>query len=97
MGWLSVLISAISAFLMWEKGHAVLMAFAIIVSIGCLWSWGVMHNYATNSAEMRSRYKGDFYDFTQRDINSVPDWITWANMGLSLLGGILLIAAVLLR
>jgi len=60
-------------------GHNVLVTLAIIAGAGCFWSWGVMHNYATEEAKKRSGYNGDFYDITAREASSVPSWITILN------------------
>lgn len=78
------------------KGYAIFMIVAIIAAIGCFWSWGVMHNYATKFAKRRKNYKGGFYDFNLKEVEAVPDWITWINMGFSLLGIILLIGGIML-
>jgi hypothetical protein len=90
MGGVSVLISAIAAFLLFKTGHTVLMIFAIFVSIGCFWSWGVMHNFATESAKRRRNYRGGFHDITRQEAESVPNWIAGINMGFSLIGLMLL-------
>jgi len=96
MGWLSVLLSGTAAFLLFKTGHNVLMILAIIASIGCFWSWGVMHNYATELAKRRKYYTGKFHDILPHEADAVPDWITWANMGFSLFGLILLIIGLVL-
>ena len=44
MGFLSVLISAVAAFLFYITGHLALMIFAIIVAFGNFWSLGVLRN-----------------------------------------------------
>jgi len=46
MGLLSVLISAVAAFLFYITGHLALMIPAIIVAFGSFWSWGVLRNEA---------------------------------------------------
>ncbi len=75
----------------------ILMTVAFIVSIGCFWSWGVMHNFATEAAKRRRGYKGGFYDFAEKDVQTVPNWITRINMGFSLLGLILFICGILIE
>lgn len=90
------LICIIAAVLMHAKGHVIFTMVAIITAIGFFWSWGVMHNYATKLAKRRRSYKGSFYDFNLVEVEAVPNWITWINMGFSLLGGILLIAGIML-
>ena len=41
---------------------------------------GVMHNYATEAAKGRLDYSGGFYDFTKREVESVPDWPAVVNL-----------------
>lgn len=95
MGWLSILLSAIAAILFYRTGHLALMVFAIIAVLGNFWTFGVMHNFATEVAKRRPNYNGGFYDITRQEAASVPDWISWANMVFSLAGLILLIIGML--
>ena len=44
MGFLSVLISSVAAFLFYTTGHLALMILAIIAAFANLWSWGVLRN-----------------------------------------------------
>ncbi len=53
MGWLNVLLSAFASVLLYDTGHAVLLVLAIGATIGCFWSWGIMHNFATEAAKQR--------------------------------------------
>lgn len=46
MGFLSVLIGAVAAFLFYITGHFELMIFAVIVAFGNFWSWGVLRKEA---------------------------------------------------
>ncbi len=46
MGFLSVLIGAVAAFLFYITGHLALMILAILVVFGNFWSWGVLRNEA---------------------------------------------------
>ncbi len=46
MGFLSVLISAVAAFLFYITGHLALMILAIIMVFGNFWSLGVLRNEA---------------------------------------------------
>jgi len=94
MGWSSVLLSVVAAYLLFSSGRTVLMVVAIVTAVGCFWSWGIMHNYATNLAKRRSDYTGGFYDLTKQEAEAVPNWITVVNMGVSFLGVILLIAGI---
>lgn len=96
MGWLSVLICCIAAYLLFKTGRTVLMIVAIIAAIGCFWSWGVMHNYATESAKRRTNYTDRFYDIMPHEAQAVPDRIARINMGFSILGVILLITGIII-
>ena len=60
MGWLSVLVAIVAVVLLYGTEHGILFALAIACAAGCFWSWGIMHNYATNAAKKRSSYRGDF-------------------------------------
>lgn len=75
MGWLPVIISAIAAYLIYDTGHTVMFAIAIITVIGCFWSWGIMHNFATDLARKRSNYSGEFGDIKDFEAQAVPNWI----------------------
>lgn len=96
MGCLSVLLSGIAALLLFKAGHTVLMILAIVAALACFWSWGIMHNYATEQAKRRSNYTGGFYDITKREAHAVPDWICTVNMLFSLAGLILLITGIVI-
>ena len=45
-----------------------------------LWSWGIMHNFATEVAKYRRSYTGGFYDFTRHEVDAIPDWIATLNL-----------------
>ncbi len=57
MGFVSVLASIIAYVLVYGTGHIILLPLSILAIVGCLWSWGIMHNYATNQARKRDRYR----------------------------------------
>lgn len=96
MAWVWVFLSSVAAVLMHRTGHVLLMAIAIFAAVGCFWSWGVMHNFATELAKQRRDYSGRFYDITPGEAQSVPDFIAGLNMIFSLAGLGLFIAGVLL-
>ena len=96
MGWFSALLPSIAVFLFFYTGRTILMVIAIITVMGCLWSWGIMHNYATELAKRRPDYKGEFYDITEREAQNVPDWISIINILFSLVGLILLIIGIVM-
>jgi len=95
MGWLPFLMGIMASILLYKTGPTILFVAAILVTIGDFWSWGIMHNYATNQAKKRLSYRGGFYDFTKKEIETVPNWITRINMVLALFGLILLIIAII--
>jgi hypothetical protein len=97
MGWLSVLASAAGAYLLYSSGNHVLMVAAIIATLVSFWSWGVMHNYATDQARRRPGYRAGFYDFTRWEVESVPNWITTISMLSTLLGFLLFIAGIVFK
>lgn len=94
VGWLSVLFSGVAAFLLFKTGHTILMVIAIVSAVGCFWSWGIMHNYATEAAKRRPDYTGGFYDITNREAKAVPDWVATLNMIFALVGVVLLITGI---
>lgn len=79
MGWLGVVISAIAAYLLWDNGWLWLVA-AVGVGVIELWSWGTMHNFATDAAKYRGSYTGRFYDITRQEADAVPNWIAMLNL-----------------
>lgn len=97
MGWLSVLVGVAAAVLLYGTGHAILFALAVVSAAGCFWSWGIMHNYATDKAKKRSSYSGGFYDFTGQEILSAPNWITVVNILLTLIAVGLLVIGLVVR
>lgn len=96
MGWLSVLLPGGAALFFFKTKHLALMVIAIFVSVGCFWSWGIMHNFATIQARRRSDYSGGFYDLTTQEVEAVPDWITRVNLLFSLIGLVLLIVGIVI-
>lgn len=96
MWWIYVLISEIGVFLFWKEQNNLLLIIGIIVLIGTVGSYGIMHNYATDEAKKRSSYIGGFNDFTTEEVESIPNWITSINMIMSIIGIILLVISVLI-
>ena len=97
MGWLNVLLSAFAGVLLYDTAHTVLLVLAIGATIGSFWSWGIMHNYATEAAKGRPSYRGGFNDIRVEEANSVPNWIALVNFGFSFAGILLLITAGVIR
>ena len=79
MGWLGLVVCVVAAWRLWDNGGLWLAA-AIGVGVIELWSWGVMHNHATEAAKNRSSYTGGFSDFTKREVDAVPDWLAMVNL-----------------
>lgn len=52
-GWISVIASLIATILLYGTGHLYLFIFAILVTVACFWTFGIMHNYAISSAKSR--------------------------------------------
>lgn len=80
MGLIIVLIGLITSYICWNINNNFLLTLSIISTIISFWSLGIMHNYATSAAQKRASYSGNFYDFTESEVSSVPDWITNINM-----------------
>ena len=95
MGWLSVAAGILAAVLLYGKKPSLLFIAAVIVTAGDIWSFGIMHNYATSEARKRQNYSGNFYDITLPEALSVPDWITFVNLICSLLAFLLFIVAII--
>lgn len=52
-GWISVSASLIATILLYGTGHSYLFIVAILITIACFLTFGIMHNYATNAAKVR--------------------------------------------
>jgi hypothetical protein len=52
-GWISVIASLIATILLYGTGHLYLFIFAILITIICFWTFGIMHNYVISSAKSR--------------------------------------------
>jgi hypothetical protein len=76
MGWLSVLMGAAASVIFYGLAEMVWLTASASATIGGFWSWGVMHNYATDAAKRRPGFGGGFWDITQAEAASVPNWIT---------------------
>lgn len=95
MGFLPVLLGAAACYMnRGAEGSRVLFWIALFGAIGAFWSYGIMHNYATNAARRRDDYKGGFYDLTKFEADSVPDRVALVNMVFSVVCLLALVAAV---
>ncbi|MEW6172856.1 MAG: hypothetical protein AB1510_07270 [Bacillota bacterium] len=52
-GLISVIISVLAAIAFYGTGHPLLFWLCVVIVVLSFWSWGVMHNYAMNSAKAR--------------------------------------------
>ena len=52
-GLISVIISVLAAIAFYGTGHPLLFWLCVTIAALSFWSWGVMHNYAMNSAKAR--------------------------------------------
>lgn len=52
-GLISVIISVLAAIAFFGTGHPFLFWLCVAIAVASFWSWGVMHNYALNSAKAR--------------------------------------------
>lgn len=84
MGWFPVVVGLIACSLLYSTDSRIAFWVALVATIGTLWSYGVMHNFATEAAKRRANYKGGFYDITEREADSVPNSIAGLNLLFSL-------------
>jgi hypothetical protein len=85
MGFLSICVGAVAAWLLRNSGHDWLFWAAVAATVGAFWSFGIMHNYAIESAKKREGFTGGFYDLTSQDAAAAPDWATRVNILCSIL------------
>lgn len=90
MGWFSVLIGLSACILLYLVENWLAFWIALVVTIGVFWTYGVIHNYATESAKWHAANKGEehtggFYDFENHDLDAIPDWLAQVNMALSII------------
>ncbi len=94
MGWFQVAIGLVACILLYGTEHRIAFWVAVVATAGTLWSYGVMHNFATEAAKRRASYKGGFYDIIAKEADSVPNSIAGANLLFSLASfGLLLYGA----
>jgi hypothetical protein len=58
MEYIGTALGVVAVLRLGDTGHPVLTGLAILVCVGARWSWGVMHNLATEEAKLRPGYKG---------------------------------------
>ena len=96
MGIFHFILGIVTCIIFYKISATFLLMLSIINVVGILWSWGIMHNYATEEAKKRNNYKGGFYDFTSKEIDAIPDWLVWINMATSLMGIVLFIISTII-
>jgi hypothetical protein len=52
-GLISIMFSVLAAVAFYGTGHPVLFWISVVIAVISFWSWGVMHNFATQSAKRR--------------------------------------------
>lgn len=97
MGWLTVVLGGIAAYLFYSSDKNALAFAAAVLALLNLWSYGVMHNFAVEAAKQRATYRGEFSDFEKRDLAAVPGWLTNINIASAFLIVFLLIWSVVQR
>ena len=81
MGFLSPVIGAASVYLNYQASPGgVAFWLSLAFSIGALWSYGVMHNYAVRSSQRRGQARKSFTDFDEQDLDAAPNWLAVMNM-----------------
>ena len=96
MGFLGPVVGAGAAWLLFRGDAFWLGCGAVALSLLSFWTWGVMHNQATEAAKRRSSYRGGFYDFTAREVDAVSDKLAAINF-LSTLGVVVLLVIDVIR
>ena len=80
MGWLPVLMGAAAGVIFYGLGEMVWLAASAVATMGELWSFGVIHNYAMDAATKRPGFRGGFWDVTAPEAESAPNRITMINL-----------------
>ncbi len=97
MGWVAIVCAAIAAVLFYVSGDGWLFWSSIVSGVVATWSYGIMHNHAMEAAKRRPGFSGRFYDITEREADSAPNWLAALNMLSSLAAFVLLIAAIFIH
>ncbi len=94
MGWLFVFAGVIASLFFYGLDQYILLIIAIVATVGTFWGYGVMHNFAINSASRRPGFRGGFSEIDERDADAAPDSITRINLAFSLTSLGLMVAAI---
>ena len=90
------LVGVVACIILYAKESYGLLSFAIILTVINFWSWGIMHNFAVESAKRRpGGFSGGFFDFTNTDVDQIPDGFAWINAITAILLAIILIYSLL--
>ena len=74
MGWMSVAIGTVAAFLIDRRAHPIWFGLAVGSAVASFWSWGVMHNYAHGRAAARRQHLLDAFNAqgaTREELGSI--------------------------
>jgi hypothetical protein len=97
VGWFHVLTGLVVGILFYRSGANILLLLAAIVcTVGTLWTFGIMHNYAVEAAKQRSDYKGEFSNFTKREVDAIPNRLAFLNFLFSAASFIFMIVAIVM-
>jgi hypothetical protein len=66
MGFLSVLLCASAAATLYGTGHPILFWISVFLAIADFWTWGVMHNFAMESAKLRRKHCRENFNVERR-------------------------------
>ena len=95
MAWLPVVLGAATCWILYRSDEIVLFIVVFLLTLISFWSWGIMHNFATEEAKKRPAYTGGFYDLTKQEARVAPDWITRINFVSSIGIALIFLYAVL--
>lgn len=96
MGFLGPIIGVGAAWLFFRDDSFWLGCIAAVLSLISFWTWGIMHNQATEAAKRRSSFRGGFSDFTASEVDAVNNKLAAINF-LSTLGATALMVVALAR
>ncbi len=112
-GWLTIAINILAAYSFFHIGSTALMVMSIINGIVSLWSFGVMHNYASyamrekadlieNNLQLEGRLDEESKERLERlkhrtDHRAIPTWIATINFLSFLLAVVLIVVFFFVR
>jgi len=102
-GWITLILGCFTSYIFFKETNYIFLVLSAVTTIVSFWSFGVMHNYAMDSAVYRiDRLKENFkhegrpqeeidrldriiINPTEKDLNNIPDVLTYINMGSSIM------------